>query len=261
MNPAISFGCSTFCCMDQSLDEALDKIRQRTERIEIVSEGLHDLFRNFEACHSVRARYSVHAPLTDINLASVNERIRKAGLAVIDDLCGICDSIHAETIVVHPGYFPWLSVKDASYSALLNSLDDLNILQKEYDVRICIENMGSWECCHFRTPDLLPELRQRNLGFVLDAGHAHLNKRVNEFLENSIPDHLHLHDNSGSADDHNACGNGTIDFSAILSRVPASVSRIIECRDLAAYDRGVAFLSVTGGNHDGRSNPDAKGEK
>ena len=243
MKPVISYGCSTFCCMDMPLGEALAFVRTKTDRIEIVSEGLHDLFRYHEACASVDARYSVHAPLSDINLASTNERIRAAGLAVIDDLCSICDIIRAETIVVHPGYFPWQNMFGISYAALLHSLDAIAKIQKEHEVRIGIENMGSWECLHFRQPDLLPELECRDIGFVLDIGHARLNQALEVFAKTSRPCHIHIHDNSGTGDDHAACGSGTIDFARLLPLLPTSVPRIIECMDPAAYERSVAYLA------------------
>ena len=251
MKPVISYGCSTFCCMDMPLGEALAFVRTKTDRIEIVSEGLHDLFRYHEACASVDARYSVHAPLSDINLASTNDRIRTAGLAVIDDLCSICDTIRAETIVVHPGYFPWKNMFGISYAALLHSLDAIAEIQKEHEVRIGIENMGSWECLHFRQPDLLPELERRDIGFVLDIGHARLNQALEVFAKTSRPCHIHVHDNSGTGDDHAACGSGTIDFAQLLPLLPASVPRIIECMDPAAYERSVAYLAKIDDN-DGR---------
>ena len=123
-------------------------------------------------------------PLSDINLASTNDRIRAAGLGVIDELCGICDSIHAETLVVHPGYFPWAYMQGISRDALLLSLDALSLIQREHDVRIAIENMGSWECLHFRQPDLLSDLAFHDIGFVLDVGHARLNNNLEEFARN-----------------------------------------------------------------------------
>ena len=192
--------------MNLPLADALVFVREKTDRIEIVSEGFHDLFRYHEACHSVDARYSVHAPLSDINLASTNDRIRTAGLGVIDELCGICDSIHAETLVVHPGYFPWAYMQGISRDALLLSLDALSLIQREHDVRIAIENMGSWECLHFRQPDLLSDLAFHDIGFVLDVGHARLNNNLEEFARNGRPCHVHFHDNGGTNDDHAACG-------------------------------------------------------
>jgi len=237
------YGCSTFCCMNLPLADALEFVREKTDRIEIVSEGFHDLFRYHEACHSVDARYSVHAPLSDINLASTNDRIRTAGLGVIDELCGICDSIYAETLVVHPGYFPWAYMQGISRDALLLSLDVLSLIQREHDVRIAIENMGSWECLHFRQPDLLSDLAFHDIGFVLDVGHARLNNNLEEFARNGRPCHVHFHDNGGTNDDHATCGTGTIDFAELLPLLPASASRIIECSDPAAYEMSVAFLS------------------
>ena len=173
--------------MNLPLADALAFVREKTDRIEIVSEGFHDLFRYHEACHSVDARYSVHAPLSDINLASTNDCILTAGLGVIDELCGICDSIHAETLVVHPGYFPWAYMQGISRDALLLSLDALSLIQREHDVRIAIENMGSWECLHFRQPDLLSDLAYHDIGFVLDVGHARLNNNLEEFARKAGP--------------------------------------------------------------------------
>ena len=70
---------------------------------------------------------------------------------MIDELCGICDSIHAETLVVHPGILSMGEhVRVVSRAALLLSLDTLSAIQREHDVRIGIENMGSWERLHFR---------------------------------------------------------------------------------------------------------------
>ncbi len=229
--------------MDLSLEEALALVREKTDRIEIVSEGFHDLFRYHEACHAIDARYSVHAPLSDINLASTNDRIRCAGIDVIDALAEICDSIHAETLVVHPGYFPYANMQAISRDALLQSLDAISSLQQEHDVRIGIENMGAWECLHFRKPDLLPELEQRDIGFVLDIGHARLNNELETFARRSRPCHIHLHDNCGKNDDHAPCGTGTIDFAALLPLLPDDASRVIECSDIAAYEKSVAYLS------------------
>jgi len=237
------YGCSTFCCMDLPLDKALDLLRNKTDRIEIMSEGYHDLFKFHEICHSVDAHYSVHAPISDINLASANDHIRRTSLEVINDLCGICDGINAETLVVHPGYFPWSHMQKEARGTLVKSLASLSAIQREHDTRIAVENMGSWECFVFRNPEFLPELESHDIGFVLDIGHAQLNNQLMEFVKKSEPCHIHLHDNSGTNDDHAACGTRSIDFTTLLPLLPASASRIIECKDLEAYKKSVAYLS------------------
>ncbi len=236
------YGCSTYCCMDYTLIDALALLREKTDRIEILSDGLHDLFRDSSACHCIDARYSVHVPGADINLASTNERVRRTGIRVIDDLCEICDAISATTLVVHPGYSAWRQVHADSYAALLRSLDDLAVLQASYRVRIAPENMGSWECCHFRSPELIRQLRERDLDYTLDLGHAHPNGNIRMFLEEYPPVHVHLHDNGGVIDDHAACGTGSVEFGEILPLLPARVPRILEVKSPGEFEDSLDFL-------------------
>ncbi|MFA5332142.1 MAG: sugar phosphate isomerase/epimerase family protein [Methanoregula sp.] len=237
------YGCSTLCCLDIPLDEALGFLREKTGRIEIMSEGRHDLFLYREACESVDARYSVHAPISDLNLASTNDRIRHAAIAVIDDLCGICDEIRAGTLVVHPGYFPWPFMKADAEKNFIASLDALSAVQNEHEVTIGIENMGAWECLVFRSPELVPAIRNRGLGFVLDFGHANINGNPAAFVIDGKPCHVHLHDNFGKSDEHAPCGTGSIDFAGLLRLLPKTATRIIECTNPDGYEKSVQFLS------------------
>ena len=241
-----TYGCSTFGSMDLPLITALEEISLRTDRIEVLSEGLHDLFRYKEDCLSFSACFSVHAPCSDINLASTRERIRTGSIGVIDDICAICDDINARTLVVHPGHCAWDPVRDESFSSLMRSLGDLACVQKDHRVKITLENMGSWECCHFRTPVLLEYIRRHGLGFTLDVGHAHLNNVLEDFTQDGTPDHIHLHDNLGECDDHAACGSGTIDFGKVLINLPENIPLVLECRDLASYDESVHYLRDLG---------------
>ncbi len=236
------YGCSTYCCMDLTLEEALSLIREKTNRIEILSDGLHDLFRHSAACNRIDARYSVHVPGADVNVASTNERVRRSGIGVIGDLCEICDAISATALVVHPGYSAWHQVHAESYAALLRSLDDLAVLQASYRVRIATENLGSWECCHFRSPALIEELRGRELGYTLDVGHAHLTGNLREFLDEYPPIHVHLHDNDGTVDAHAACGTGSIDFGEVLPHLPPDVPRIIEVIHPGDFEASLRYL-------------------
>jgi sugar phosphate isomerase/epimerase len=144
--------------------------------------------------------------------------------------------------VVPPGFSPYEQVRDRSYASLIRSLDELARIQDEHGVRVCIENMGSWECCHFRTPTFLPELAARGLGCTLDFGHACLNGDLEEFLATGGFSHVHLHDNGGTIDDHLACGTGAIDFSDTLQRLPPQATLVVETRELTAADQSISYL-------------------
>ena len=234
---------STFCCIDQSLDQALAILTPRTSHVEILSDGLHDLLSDSSPCSEYPLSYSVHAPCSDVNIAAINERMRSASILVLGDMLAVSARIGAEHLVVHPGYSPYEQVRDRSFSSLLQSLDDLTLLQEEHGVRVCVENMGGWECCHFRTPAFLPELSSRGLGCTFDCGHARLNGNLDEFLAAGGYCHVHLHDNCGSEDEHAACGDGTIDFPGLVPRIPREATLVVETRELAAADRSTGYLS------------------
>lgn len=239
-------GCSTWCLMDRDLPEALEILSARTGTVEILSEAAHDILNFSEACFSFDLRYTVHSPTADINVASCRESIRRASLCLLREVCRAAGKIDARCVVVHPGFSPWIQLLDRSYLALLKSLEDLAAIQEEYGVPVAMENMGSWEVCHFRDPSFLPILQDAGLSFCLDFGHAHLNGALEVFLAAGKPLHVHLHDNDGSGDAHQALGSGKIDYPRVLSLLPRNASRIIEVQALGAYDESVRFMAETG---------------
>lgn len=238
--PAI--GCSTCCLMDRTLEEALTLISSHTSHAEILSDGPHCLFRSEEICHSFDLCYTVHAPVADINIASENEHLRKAAIGVLGDLAGICDRISAERLVIHPGHTWGEEMRQAARGALDRSLDDLAAVQQEVDVQFAIENMGAWDICFFREPGFLDRLADRDLGFTLDVGHAHVNGNLETFLERGRATHIHLHDNHGHRDDHLACGEGMIDFRRVMAALPPGITKVVEPVSFQHYEKSLEYL-------------------
>ncbi|WP_084385938.1 sugar phosphate isomerase/epimerase family protein [Methanoculleus horonobensis] len=235
-------GCSTCCLMDRTLEEALGLISCCTGRAEILSDGPHCLFRFEEVCRSFDLRYTVHAPVADINIASENECLRSAAVRVLCDLAEVCDRIGAERLVVHPGYVWGEEMRVVAQTALDRSLDDLAAVQQEVNVRFAVENMGAWDICFFRSPEFLDRLADRNLGFALDVGHAHTNGNLASFLKPGGAIHVHLHDNRGSRDDHLACGDGDIDFRRLMAALPPGVMKVVEPNSFQDYERSLDHL-------------------
>lgn len=228
--------------MDRTLEEALGLISSRTNLAEILSDGPHNLFRFEEVCRSFDLRYTVHAPVADINIASENERLRRAAVRVLLDLAAVCDRIGAERLVVHPGHVWGEEMRVVAQAALDRSLDDLAAVQQEVNVRFAVENMGAWEICFFRSPEFLDRLANRNLGFALDVGHAHTNGNLASFLEQGTAIHVHLHDNRGSRDDHLACGDGNIDLCRVMAALPPGVTKVVEPNTFQDYERSLEHL-------------------
>jgi sugar phosphate isomerase/epimerase len=117
-------------------------------------------------------------------------------------------------------------------------------MQEEHGIRVCVENMGAWQCCHFRTPAFLPELAARGLDSTLDCGHAQINGNLKAFLAVGEFSHVHLHDNGGTSDDHLACGAGTIDFENLWKQLPQQATLVIETRELEAAEESHQYLST-----------------
>lgn len=237
------FFVSTFCCHDRPLGPALGLLSEYTTCVEILSDGFHNLLQDSSPCSEFPLTYSVHAPTSDLNIAAVSERMRQASVDELGEMLAVCSRIGAEHLVVHPGYYAYEQTRDRSYASLLRSLDALAPLQDEHGVAVCVENMGRWECCHFRTPAFIPELASRGLGWTLDFGHAQVNGNLGAFLAAGGFCHVHLHDNRGTDDDHIACGEGTIDFPGLIPALPQGTTLVVETREMAAASKSLQYLS------------------
>lgn len=228
--------------MNMGLFEALENLSERTDTVEILSDARHDLLDESDTCSSFDLTYTVHSPTTDINIASCREVIRNASIDLLEEVCRKSGDIGARCVVVHPGFSPWLEMHEKSYNALRQSLRNLAGVQEEHGVPIAIENMGSWEVCHFRNPSMLPILEEVGLSFCLDIGHAHINSLLDDFLALADPDHIHLHDNSGAFDDHGALGTGTVDLEHIIPRLPRNSCWIMEVKTIDDFEMSVRYM-------------------
>lgn len=236
-------GSSTYCLINHPLEQALGILSDYTNRVEVLSDGSHSLFLYEEVCYSFDLRYTVHAPCGDINPASGIETMRKASIEAIADLSLIADRICAERLVIHPGHVSGFWEMDAALAAFERSLQDLALLQDERSVLLTIENMGGWDSYIFRDTCLAQIIIEYGLGLTVDLGHAHLNGLTSEFLDLDGVIHLHLHDNCGSFDSHDACGEGTIPYPELVERFPRDASLIIETQRIDQFYRSLKYLN------------------
>lgn len=234
------FGVSTNCLMGCPLEEALSRLSGICDLVEIQCDAKHSLFLHEDVCGEFDLRYTIHAPTGDGNIAVPYEPMRRAGIAVIRETAEIGDRIGAETLVIHPGFCLYPCERDAAEAAMRRSFTELGRMQEEFSIRFAVENLGNWDCCMFRTPELLATIRECGLSFVLDVGHANLTGTLAPFLRER-PDHLHLHDNCGRWDEHAACGTGTVDFSPVLA-ASGSATMIVEVLRYEDAERSLAFL-------------------
>ncbi len=178
---------------------------------------------------SVGLDLALHAPIHDINLASLKEPIRRASVEVVRMSIDVAHRLQVGSLVVHCGKCPadQIARLDLARERLYASLLDLAIYAHARNVRLGLENKQRGKD---RELILLPE-EQRDIvnllsdlgaSAVVDVGHANTTGRdPAEFLDilSDYTTEVHVHDNDGTSDQHLAPGEGTLRLTEIMQRV------------------------------------------
>jgi sugar phosphate isomerase/epimerase len=177
---------------------------------EIINEYPYDSME-YDLFDSYDLKISIHAPLSDINLASHNEVIRKISISEIIKSIDMAIEIDSNVVVVHPGHIPILGrrFKDKILQYNRDSLMECSKYAQEMGIKMCVENMPNIEGLLYKDLNELENLVLDVDAYItLDVGHAHNNKfTVEDMLKTSRIEHIHLSDNDGSYDNHNALGD------------------------------------------------------
>jgi len=190
---------------------------------EIVDEGAQKLNEeNLEKFRDILSttdlEISVHAPFSDMNLASVNDGIWRETLRQMSESLEMSCRIGAEVVVAHPGHYSPLGLQlpEVVWERCVSSFRELSKKAEDLGIKLCVENMTSAFMMLCKHPEeikeLLDEIESESLSFVLDVGHAHTNGNLFEFLKIERIEHMHVHDNHGKEDEHLAVGEGSIDW-------------------------------------------------
>lgn len=221
--------------------EALERIARDFEAWEVVGEGRHALpaiEREFlEVAPSYDLEYSAHSPMSDINIGSLNPRMREAALQELIAGLGAARRMDMDVYTVHPGFMTPLGfvAPERVTEAVRLSLRRLEAVSREMGVGIALENMPRSPFSLATTPAALTELMEDlDIGICFDVGHANTMGLTEEFL--ALKDrfiNLHVHDNRGETDEHLPVGKGTVDFPRLLRGLSGYSGRyVIESRGL-----------------------------
>ena len=250
-------GLSMTAYNEKTLDGFEDWVRTAKELgfgfIEILSEWPHYLSRdNLSFFRGVLDSYgmkaTVHAPFSDVNIASFNDRIRGASLAIIRETLELSAELGALVVTIHPGHCSPVSVKNRGEYLKIHreSLRKIARWSEEYGVEVGVENMPRFPILDAQSCDRLAEIiKGIEVGVTFDVGHLNTTtKNFDRFLElfRGRIVHLHLHDNSGKADEHLPPGRGTIPWGELLPRLP-DVTAALEVTGLKDARSGVWFLN------------------
>lgn len=223
------------------LDRAIESVAKSFRAWEIVAEGAHrlpDIEKRFmEISGSYDLEYSVHAPLSDINIGSLNPSMREASLQEVLLAIGCCRRMGIDLITIHPGFITPLGQHDreAVIRETRRSLREIDKAATENGVVAALENMPRMPITTCTEPvELLSLLEGTSLKVCFDIGHAHTNGNIDEFVKHrSLFANIHIHDNDGTSDQHMAIGEGKIDFPRVINALNGYQHRyVIEARNI-----------------------------
>jgi sugar phosphate isomerase/epimerase len=226
---------------------------------EIVGEGLQKVEGEFkkrvrEVHETTNLALSLHAPLSDINIASVNERMWEESIRQIKESMENTYEFIDDICVVHPGFFSPLSVQmpEKAVQKAIDSLTTLCEFAADRGLRIAVENLTSANMLMGRYPDELIQLvrgvNMDNLGVCIDVAHANTTKKLDEFLgitakvEDVEIIHMHASDNFGAEDLHLPLGEGNLDWRKVLQRINDNEYKGIVVLELYSLEAGIASL-------------------
>jgi sugar phosphate isomerase/epimerase len=221
----ISVGCPSLSLLP--FEEALERVVGKFDGWEIVAEGRHLLpaIENElgEAMSSHSLKFTVHAPLSDINIGTLNPGIKREALNQLVEVVEISHRLGIERVTMHPGFLSPITFgrKEMAVEAVRESVEEIERRTGGTDVVKCIENMPRFIITLFSEPEEMIDLIDgTSFKLCLDVGHANTTGNLTAFLEHwEMFGSVHVHDNRGKSDEHLPLGGGDIDFATVFRRL------------------------------------------
>jgi len=237
----MEIGLSSLYLMGKPFKSLLDSIRLHEVRLwEVVDENCLKLDEDriqslLELKQQRNLMFTVHAPFTDVNIASLVPEVRQMAMRRLEQSMQYASELRAEAWVVHPGQRGALTTFYPSEEWRLNvqAIAGLATLAKEIGVQMCLENMPKGFSAlmndHESFNRIYDELGWDEFKIVLDVGHANTAGEVSTFLDGFSDNiiHVHAHDNQGKFDSHDEIGKGTVNWPIVAQKIKKSSCRTV----------------------------------
>jgi sugar phosphate isomerase/epimerase len=218
------------------------EISGKFDRWEMIVEGTLRLpeiekeLEEFMGSHELR--FSVHSPISDINLASVNPSALEMAMREMKAAIGITGRLGIGPFTIHMGYVGPLTVldKDRARKIARKSMLEIDRFAIDNNVVIAVENMPATRWAILTEPgEIMDLIEGTEAGICFDLGHANISGCIDGFME--LSGHfrnVHLHDNHGKYDEHLVLGGGNAPVEKIVKSLSDSYSGnwVIESNNL-----------------------------
>jgi sugar phosphate isomerase/epimerase len=183
------------------------------------------------------ALHSLHAPLYGdlegnsphavISITFLEKQRRQDSMDEIKRALEVAERVPFRYLVTHLGV-RGEEFDLRKFDAALTSLEHLRMFARQRGVEILVENTLNDLSTPRRLLEFMDHTHMRDLKFCFDSGHAHLDGGVEEaveLLQGRIAS-THLHDNSGTKDEHLAPGDGKISWEKLVRALRAQSAEL-----------------------------------
>lgn len=168
---------------------------------------------------------TVHVPIRDLNIASINKGIRKESVAQMIETINFCAEIEGELVVMHPGRLSGrMEDPEEQWKYQLESFEIMMREAEKKSVVIAVENME-----YSRKDELvvtaqdIKRLQNMLKGFylpvTLDTTHMESTERILDTIEMLKGDIRHIHLSDYDNKYHRPLGEGILDFETIFKKL------------------------------------------
>ncbi len=199
-----------------------------------------------------KRRDTMHGVFFDVTIHSDDDRIRRVSEERVRGSVEIAQEMELRGVVFHTNLIPNFKSQFYLDNWLEKNVDFFTKLCAEFpEVEIWMENMFDTE------PYMLRAMAERmagvkNFGLCYDRAHAQVFGGGPEgWLEALAPyiRHMHINDNDGLTDRHDAVGTGIIDwrgFDAALRARGVGASVLVETTDLEKQRMSLEYMKANG---------------
>ena len=192
---------------------------------------------------------TIHSPFMDLNPGSLERLLRDATMHRFNQVLDAAEILRPEVMVFHPGFdrwrygdatAAWLDMSVVAWQHVLGRIRGVGSV-------IAVENIFEEEPSTLKA--LFEAVDDPLFRHCFDVGHWNLFKKVGmeqwfEALGSWIAE-VHIHDNSGTRDDHAPPGEGAIDFElffALMERYAPDAAFTIEAHSKAHLEKSLEVL-------------------
>lgn len=160
---------------------------------------------------------NIHGPFLDLNPASNDTLIRRATRQRFQQAYEAARRLEAGKIIYHTCFVPRVNFLEGWVDLAVPFWKEF-LEDKGNDIQICMENVFDPE--YEILAEVVREVNHPAFSLCLDVGHAnHASKTpITQWIEGLAPwiGHVHIHDNDGITDSHQAIGEGSIPWHEVL---------------------------------------------